>query len=182
MGCNHFCKQHKKGVKKQKKSECAICYSEFYQNQLFKTQCNHSFCVPCMAEWVLVKKSCPICRSTNLGCLSTCYKWAADNELVVEVNVTAISIQSMLFDYIENPGDLPKTDADFDDYLRELAEHYDGRIISKRFWDDLILPHMCKFTGADDLNKYHTKTERRFMRKNDIKKFKCDEFVNIIFS
>ena len=171
----------KKGVKKQKKSECAICYSEFYPNQLFKTQCNHSFCVPCMTEWVLVKPSCPMCRSVNIGCLSTCYKWAADNELVIPVNVTEISIQQMLFDYVDEPGKLPETNADFDDYLCELAEHYSGKIINKRFWDDFISPRLRKFTGADDLNKYYTKVYPRFMRKDDLKKFKSTEFVNILF-
>lgn len=38
---------------------CPIC-SESLSN--IQTQCNHSFCEPCITTWIHQKKSCPCCR------------------------------------------------------------------------------------------------------------------------
>lgn len=48
-------------------AECAVCLSEFEDNQELRTlpKCNHSFHVDCIDMWLYSHPSCPTCR-TNI--------------------------------------------------------------------------------------------------------------------
>lgn len=41
--------------------KCAICYDYFFN--ACTLQCSHSFCQPCIEEWLHKKHECPVCRS-----------------------------------------------------------------------------------------------------------------------
>jgi len=41
--------------------KCAICYDFFFN--ACTLQCSHSFCQPCIEEWLHKKHECPVCRS-----------------------------------------------------------------------------------------------------------------------
>lgn len=43
---------------------CAICLSEIKKNELYLTECFHSFCITCFQEWKqrCSKLTCPMCR------------------------------------------------------------------------------------------------------------------------
>ncbi|CAK92757.1 unnamed protein product (macronuclear) [Paramecium tetraurelia] len=43
------------------KDECEICLQEIQNKGIFK-KCNHYFCINCVLNWTLHKKSCPKCR------------------------------------------------------------------------------------------------------------------------
>ena len=40
--------------------ECAICYENF--NDPHMTKCGHTFCKPCITDWLIKDPSCPSCR------------------------------------------------------------------------------------------------------------------------
>ena len=41
--------------------KCAVCYDFFFDACTLK--CSHSFCQPCIEEWLHKKHECPVCRS-----------------------------------------------------------------------------------------------------------------------
>jgi len=48
---------------------CSVCQSEQKEeneeeNEMVKTKCNHVFHSKCLAKWVVIKTSCPICRAS----------------------------------------------------------------------------------------------------------------------
>lgn len=56
-------------------TQCSICFADVPSSDVFTTSCNHSFCMKCIASWVLTKIeeqmpirhstvecSCPYCR------------------------------------------------------------------------------------------------------------------------
>lgn len=44
--------------------ECNICLESLMVNPT-RTTCNHYFCENCIKHWVLIKNSCPTCRTKN---------------------------------------------------------------------------------------------------------------------
>lgn len=52
--------EKKKTFLKGKISECGVCYDI---KQLIKLECEHSFCIDCISEWIKTSNSCPMCRS-----------------------------------------------------------------------------------------------------------------------
>ena len=40
--------------------ECPICLEEI--EQMYKTKCNHNFCVGCIMEHLKKNQTCPMCR------------------------------------------------------------------------------------------------------------------------
>lgn len=47
-------------------AECAVCLSEFEDNQVLRTlpKCNHSFHVDCIDMWLYSHPNCPTCRTS----------------------------------------------------------------------------------------------------------------------
>jgi len=60
-------KSHPEGI------SCSICFEEFskikkdldlpYEYLIYKTVCNHTFCIYCINKWLENKNSCPLCRT-----------------------------------------------------------------------------------------------------------------------
>lgn len=49
------------------KAPCTICYNPV-NGQLAVTKCcGHVFCGKCIDEWIQIKLSCPMCRTTNFS-------------------------------------------------------------------------------------------------------------------
>uniref|UniRef100_A0A6N2NC04 RING-type E3 ubiquitin transferase n=1 Tax=Salix viminalis TaxID=40686 RepID=A0A6N2NC04_SALVM len=53
------------GKKPQDPMECAVCLSEFEENETGRTlpKCNHSFHIECIDMWFHSHSTCPLCRS-----------------------------------------------------------------------------------------------------------------------
>ncbi|KAG9447409.1 hypothetical protein H6P81_013537 [Aristolochia fimbriata] len=66
--------QFKKGVedgKEKKGNECAVCLSEFQEDERLRLLpgCSHAFHIDCIDRWLQTNANCPLCRSslTNIG-------------------------------------------------------------------------------------------------------------------
>lgn len=46
--------------------ECCICLSPM-REEIFKTECNHSFHTDCIMQWLNTNDTCPICRGNILS-------------------------------------------------------------------------------------------------------------------
>jgi hypothetical protein len=44
--------------------ECSICLSDICEDQGM-LKCTHTFCHPCISEWLLLNNSCPMCREPS---------------------------------------------------------------------------------------------------------------------
>lgn len=48
--------------------ECIICYNNIENSQLLiKTNCDHTFCKPCLYNWQKKNNNCPLCRQYLLS-------------------------------------------------------------------------------------------------------------------
>jgi hypothetical protein len=55
--------------KKEKKKECAICFSDYQTKKAVKLPCSHVFHEECAKKWLDDENNnCPLCRSTVLDC------------------------------------------------------------------------------------------------------------------
>ncbi len=44
---------------------CSICMFDFEQvENLYETQCKHTFHIECLSTWVRINKTCPLCRNS----------------------------------------------------------------------------------------------------------------------
>ena len=43
---------------------CSICLNGLVNNDLCKTDCEHSFCYECLHKWLEIKQDCPFCRKS----------------------------------------------------------------------------------------------------------------------
>ena len=43
--------------------QCNICLDEMENMDTFKTPCNHIFHNRCVAQWLLINDTCPLCRT-----------------------------------------------------------------------------------------------------------------------
>ena len=51
------CTDHSENVER-----CPICLDQPSSGYVFRTPCGHEFCPECMAQWLTVAPTCPVCR------------------------------------------------------------------------------------------------------------------------
>lgn len=47
-------------------NECSICMYQPKITNACITKCKHYFCLACILKWILIKKTCPVCRAQSL--------------------------------------------------------------------------------------------------------------------
>ncbi|KAK4476485.1 hypothetical protein RD792_015639 [Penstemon davidsonii] len=59
------CKYKKGGDGLIEGTECAVCLSEFEENESLRllSKCNHAFHLPCIDTWLQSHSNCPLCRA-----------------------------------------------------------------------------------------------------------------------
>lgn len=60
---NHFLQRFMKKVLEpiqEPQEPCPVCYED--DVPLFRTRCGHTFCIPCITNWVKKNLACPMCR------------------------------------------------------------------------------------------------------------------------
>ncbi|PIM98112.1 Anaphase-promoting complex (APC), subunit 11 [Handroanthus impetiginosus] len=58
--------KYKKGDGLIEGTECAVCLSEFQENESLRLlpKCSHAFHLPCIDTWLKSQSNCPLCRAT----------------------------------------------------------------------------------------------------------------------
>ena len=172
--CNKFCKQH------VTKTECSICYADFYSKKLFETSCKHSFCIPCMTNWTLVNISCPLCRSKDIGDRTVLREYARSNKLIVGIKCYSYNMKEMVSDYKSKPSTTPEDIEEFD-ALVGMMGFFRGRKFPDKQWNTAICPTLCGFMEVDDLNAYRTEIFGQFVRTSDVENYEIVSIHSIDF-
>ncbi|XP_059651738.1 RING-H2 finger protein ATL51-like [Cornus florida] len=86
--------KYKKGEGLVEGSECAVCLSEFQEDDSLRLlpKCSHAFHLPCIDTWLKSHSNCPLCRS-NVAPTNPQPLPAASSQISSNLNISSLQIQ-----------------------------------------------------------------------------------------
>jgi hypothetical protein len=83
----HFCHHH---FQKQEALTCSICLDMDDTRTQTRLRCGHVFHSSCVASWLQVNASCPLCRCNILVVPETCCETADDTDSLFEMELDVL--------------------------------------------------------------------------------------------
>ncbi|GER57828.1 RING/U-box superfamily protein [Striga asiatica] len=117
-------------------TECAVCLSEFEENESLRLlpKCSHAFHLPCIDTWLKSHSNCPLCRANV----------AASGQAAVEVNACEVRRREDLVLVVEN------RDSDF----RERVVAINGGVVDGGNFGDpqkrLLVSDILRFEEIEE--------------------------------
>lgn len=125
-------------------SDCAVCLSEFQENESLRLlpKCSHAFHVPCIDTWLRSHSNCPLCRSnlttptppsnsqtsSNLNISSLEFQRRNETVLVVEERERGYRDEVVVVSFVNGLASTPKHP--FQDLDRENGDQEFRRSVS----------------------------------------------------
>ncbi|XP_050364287.1 RING-H2 finger protein ATL54-like [Argentina anserina] len=95
--------QYKKGDGLVEGTECAVCLSEFQEDETLRLlpKCDHAFHIPCIDTWLTSHKNCPLCRAPIIKTGATV---VAPPETTVATDTSEPAEEEIPVEMLENTG------------------------------------------------------------------------------
>ena len=83
-------------IKQLKMEICSICLNTADANCVLLNNCNHLFCHSCIFEWILIKNTCPYCRTEVSNDEIICsYEYGVSKNIIIKGSVIRIDVSNL---------------------------------------------------------------------------------------